>query len=253
MNAAVHDAHSLRKRLHAPALHRADKAFGVLAGLVFTTGLFVTIAHVEKVEPGQVVEEIADLRSVSLPSLPPPPPPTPQPQAEAEAEPLPVAGLEYSPSDSPVKIAASPLELDSKIPPPAYAPPANTIQLPSANSLRPKLDLNFDASHVFQQGDVDKIPTVLYRENPVISSRVRNRADMLRVTLLIIVDTTGATAEVRVLKPSGNAEFDSIVSETVRTRWGFTPAVRKGKRVRCLLQEVVTIRWTSGSPFQASS
>ena len=59
----------------------------------------------------------------------------------------------------------------------------------------------------------------------------------------------GAVTAIRVVKPSGNAEFDTIVVECVRDEWVFSPAVRKGKKVKCLVQQLVWYKWTAGSPF----
>ncbi len=82
-----------------------------------------------------------------------------------------------------------------------------------------------------------------------VSSRVRDDAPQLRVTLLLIIDSEGAVTSARVLTPSGNAKFDQIVIECVRDEWVFTPAVRKGKKVRCMVQQLVWYQWTNGSPF----
>jgi outer membrane biosynthesis protein TonB len=51
-----------------------------------------------------------------------------------------------------------------------------------------------------------------------------------------------------VLRPSGNEAFDKIVTECVRDEWEFTPAIRKGKKVRCMVQQLVWYKWTNGSP-----
>lgn len=70
------------------------------------------------------------------------------------------------------------------------------------------------------------------------------------MTLVLIIDTAGAVQSIRVLKSSGNLKFDNIVLECVRDEWEFSPAVRKGKKVRCMVQQLVWYKWTdSGSPF----
>jgi TonB family protein len=64
-----------------------------------------------------------------------------------------------------------------------------------------------------------------------------------------VVDAEGGVTGIRVLKPSGNAKFDSIVLESVRDEWEFSPAIRKGRKVRCMVQQLVWYKWTEGSPF----
>jgi len=72
---------------------------------------------------------------------------------------------------------------------------------------------------------------------------------MLKVTLLLVIDADGAVTSIRVLKPSGNAQFDSIVLDCVRDEWVFTPAIRKGRKVKCMVQQLIWYKWTEGSKF----
>ena len=65
----------------------------------------------------------------------------------------------------------------------------------------------------------------------------------------MVIDTEGAVSSLRVLKTSGNAEFDSIVLKCVRDEWVFTPAIRKGRKVRCMVQQLIWYKWTEGSKF----
>jgi TonB family protein len=70
------------------------------------------------------------------------------------------------------------------------------------------------------------------------------------VTLLFVVDANGAAGNVRVVKTSGNPEFDALIIENVK-EWEFSPAIKKNKRVKCLVQQPVVVKWSSGSPFRA--
>jgi TonB family protein len=226
-------------------------ALSFVLGIGFTFLLFLGIAHFEKASPDAAVTEIEDLTTVAIP-VQPPPPPTEQPrEVHEEASSVPLSGLDLSPSDSPIKISVSPPELDFIMPPAQLAPPATIAVGSLIGTFKPDISTDFDASHVFQQNEVDRIPTVLYREVPSIPSRVRHNAGELRVVVLIIVDANGVVSSVRAFKPSGTPEFDTIIVQDVLNKWSFTPAVRKGKKVRCLLQQAITIKWSDNrSPFQ---
>jgi TonB family protein len=93
------------------------------------------------------------------------------------------------------------------------------------------------------------VPRVLNRVTPKISPSVRGAAIMLRTSLIFVVEPTGEIKNVRIASTSGNAEFDAIILRNI-TDWSFSPAVRKGVKVRCLLQQAVIIKWTGGSGFE---
>jgi len=65
-----------------------------------------------------------------------------------------------------------------------------------------------------------------------------------------VVDAKGAPSNIRVLHSSGNEKFDALVVKCVQDEWEFSPAVKKGRKVKCLVQRSVTIRWDS-SPFDS--
>jgi hypothetical protein len=35
----------------------------------------------------------------------------------------------------------------------------------------------------------------------------------------------------------------------VRDEWVFTPAIRKGRKVKCMVQQLIWYKWTEGSKF----
>ena len=107
-----------------------------------------------------------------------------------------------------------------------------------------------DFDHVFQQTEVDQKPTVLANSAPFIPINVHRGVRFLRVVLLMVIDARGVASNIRVLTSSGNAEFDSLIVECVREKWEFSPAIKKGHKVKCLVQRSVTIRWDS-SPFES--
>ena len=63
------------------------------------------------------------------------------------------------------------------------------------------------------------------------------------------IKANGTITNVRVVRPSGTTEVDAIVVETVQKEWGYAPAIKRGKKVRCLLQQPFTIVLPAASPF----
>jgi|CZKI01.1.fsa_nt_gi TonB family protein len=234
-------------RFRSRAEHLADEALCLSLGAGLTFVLFMGIAHFEMVKAVAPPPEIEDLRAVSAIFEPPPP------KVEDHPEPLdismPLTGIDIEASDSPVKLAVVPPDLD-KLVPPADLPPLATIQFGQLlTDLKPRASTSGDFQHIYQQSEVDQPPLALVKTIARVPSRVREDAQSLRVTLLLVVDAEGGVTGIRVLKPSGNAKFDSIVLESVRDEWEFSPAIRKGRKVRCMVQQLVWYKWTEGSPF----
>jgi TonB family protein len=228
--------------------HLAEEAFCVLAGGGLTFALFFGIARFESVRPVAPPSEIEDLRVMSAVAEPPPPKP------EEHTEPLesvaPLTGIEIAASESPVKLSVVPPDLDRILPSPEL-PPRATIEFNQLlTDLKPKAGISGDFEHIYQQNEVDQVPTALVKTIARVTKRVREDADELRVTLVLVIDTMGAVQSIRVLRSSGNTKFDNVVLECVRDEWEFSPAVKKGKKVRCMVQQLVWYKWTSGgSPF----
>jgi TonB family protein len=225
----------------------ADEGFCLLLGAGFTFCLFLGVAHFEMVRSVSKPSEIEDLRTVS--GVPEPPPPKVEDRVDAHEVDVPLTGIEIGASDSPVKLAVVPPDLEQLVPP-ADLPPRATIQFGQLlTDLKPKANISGDYQHIYQQSEVDQVPLAVVKTIARVSSRVRDNVDSLRVTLLLVIDPEGAVQSIRVMRPSGNAQFDSIVLQCVRDEWEFTPAIRKGKKVRCMVQQLVWYKWTNGSPF----
>lgn len=234
-------------RVQTTASYLAEEALCLLFGAGLTLGLFLGMAHFENVKAARPAPEIEDLRAVSAISEPPPP------RVEDLTRPMeafaPLTGIEIAAAESPVKLAVVPPDLE-KILPPTDLPPRATIQFSQLlTDLRPKTGMGGDFQHIYQQNEVDQPPAALVRTIARVSGRVRDNADQLRVTLVLVIDTEGAVTSTRILRPSGNEAFDKIVTECVRDEWVFTPAVRKGRKVRCMVQQLVWYQWTNGSPY----
>jgi len=226
----------------------AEEAFCVLVGSGLTFVLFFGIARFESVRPVAPPSDIEDLRVVS--AMAEPPPPKPEERAEQQESAAPLTGIEIAASESPVKLTVVPPDLD-RIVPSTELPPRATIQFNQLlTDLKPKAGISADFEHIYQQNEVDQVPTALVKTIARVSKRARDDAEQLRVTLVLVIDTEGAVQSIRVLKASGNPKFDKIVLECVRDEWEFSPAVRKGKKVRCMVQQLVWYKWSeSSSPF----
>lgn len=225
----------------------AEEALCILLGAALTFCIFFGIARFESVRPVAPPPDIEDLRVVSAVIEPPPP------KVEERTEPdimTPLSGIEIAASDSSVKLAVVPPDLD-KIIPTDEIPPRATIQFNHLiTELAPKAGISGDFQHIYQQNEVDEVPKALVKTIARVTKRTRDGAVQLRVTLVLVIDTVGVVTSIRVLKPSGNPKFDDIVLQCVRDEWEFSPAVKRGKKVRCMVQQLVWYKWTeSDSPF----
>jgi hypothetical protein len=161
----------------------------------------------------------------------------------------PFAGLEIGASDSPVRIAVVPPDLTQLLPVNTSAPAARIEPAQLYTEFKPRTEIGGDFSRIFQQHEVDQRPTVVSRPKPFIPPVVRGNADTLRISVLILIDTRGAVVSTRVLQGSGNEHFDKIILHDIRHAWIFSPAMKKGHKVRCLVQQNVRVVWEGGSPF----
>jgi TonB family protein len=236
-------------RIHDGAEYRSDDVLGVLMGLSFTFVLFLAIASFEDTSSVEPVAEIEDLRPMSIPMDAPPAKPVERPQEIAS--PVPLMGIEVAAADSPVKITVVAPDITELMPDVEIAPSAviQTEQL--YTNFKPQIDSGLgDNQRVYRQSEVDERPKVLSRPNPNVPKVVRGRATMLRISLLIVVDTKGSVESIRVLDSSGNEGFDEIIIGDVKKLWVFTPAAKKGRKVKCMLQQTVRVTWEAGSPFE---
>ena len=225
-----------------------EEAVGLLIGAGFTLALFLGMARFEYFSAAEPVAEIEDLRMAAVPLEPPPP--TPRTEEQLPEAVLPFTGIEVEASDSPVSIAVVPPDLEALIPA-TMSPPGARIQLSALHTeLKPRMEVEFDARHVYQDTEVDQKPRALVRTVPPIPPDVQGNAPTLRVGLLLLIGQNGRPESARVLESSGNPRFDAIVCNTVRDEWLFSPAIRRGKKVRVMAQQAFRINFTGGtSPF----
>ena len=219
----------------------------LLLGTGFTLALFLGIAHYEKAAPPSPSRDLDDLRVAVMPVTPPPVPVTP---TETMPDVVPMLGFEYSPADSPVSLAVSPPDLAQLLPEDlSKAPPVGAQFNLRLADFKPSLSHVQDTQYIYQRSEVDQPPAVLERPGPHVSSRVRDNAPELHVRLLVVIDPNGVAGNIRLTKSSGNREFDALMVEYIK-EWVFSPAMKGGKRVRCLIEQGITIQWRKGSPFE---
>lgn len=233
-------------RVPSPSGGVGQGMLSLLLGAGFTLAIFLGMARFDRNEPAELPAEIMDLREISLQEPPPPPRENPREATPMETT---LTGFDPAPSESPVQIAVTPPDLEALLPPPPIAPPAVIQTGRLYADLKPKMDLSVAGDHIFQMAEVDQVPQVLNRVTPNIPASVRRGAVMLRTSLLFVVGANGEIGNVRLASSSGNPEFDAIALNNIK-EWTFSPAVRKGRKVRCLLQQAIIIKWSGSSPFE---
>lgn len=229
---------------------RVINGISFVAGVGFSLGIFLSIAqflsiHEQAAPPGDDLETLA---MANL--LPPPPPPKPdnQPSVIEEMPDAVPLGIQEEPSASPVKIPPSPPVYDELLPVSRLPPQVVTGMLGLSTSLKPTIDLTLDQNHVFQRSEVDKPPVLISRPDPSVPAHLRGNAKGLSVVVVFVVDTHGIVGKARALQSSDNPEFDAIITANVG-EWRFAPAIKKGKPVRCMVQQLVRVQWGNRDPF----
>jgi TonB family C-terminal domain len=226
-----------------------EGAVALLLGTAFTGALIFTLARIAASAPPQPAVEIEEIRRVTLP-LDPPPPAPPLPQPVEPATDLPFSGLEIGASDSPVRIAVIPPDLETVVPTAAYVPAR--VELGTLHTeLRPRIDIDANVRRVYQESEVDQKPRALIRTAPTIPAAVQGGAASLRVSLVLLIDEKGKVNHARVLESSGRPAFDEIVARCIVNEWRFTPAVRRGKNVKVLAAQGFRVNFGGGggTPF----
>jgi len=226
-----------------------EEAASTFAGAAFTLALLFAMAHFENLGTSQPSVEIEDLRIVSMAFEPPPPPPKREEVQPVRDEIVPLSGIEIAASESPVSIAVVPPDLELMFP--TSTMPGARIESGALHTeFKPRAEADIDANYVYQDTDVDQRPRALVRTVPPIPPDVASSAPALRVVLLLLIGVNGKAESARVLETSGNAKFDSIVANTVQREWLFSPAIRRGKKVRVLAQQAFRVTYGGGgSPF----
>jgi TonB family protein len=231
--------------LRPPRLAAVPSAFlrrlaSVGAGAAVSALILFAISKARLTEGAKAQPMLEDLRTVVLPA----PPPPPAQKAAVEPPPPTLIDFEPEPSDSPIKVTAS-------LPAPDFSlrPPAQPELEFGVDAFRPDARADFaKLEHVFQRSQVDQRPIALFRKAPEVPTRLLKEASTLRVTLVFIVNIDGTVQDVRVVR-SGGEEVDGLMVEAIR-EWRFKPAVKSGRKVRCITQQLTIVKSPGFSPFQ---
>jgi TonB family protein len=219
----------------------------VLMGAGFTLVLFTGIALYETKAPKGQPQDSDELHVALIPFEPPPPPAV---KPESDPDTTPMVGFKLSASDSAVRISVSPPDLDSILPEDLSKAPHVDARIGPLRNFGSKINFSTDPKHVFESSEVDQVPNVLFREPPEVPNDIAGNAAMLVTTLMAIVDADGSIGSVRVARSSGNPKFDTLMVKNIK-EWGFSPAMKAGKRVRCLIEQDIIVRFRPESPFSS--
>jgi TonB family protein len=109
---------------------------------------------------------------------------------------------------------------------------------------------DLSARRIFSRNEVDQEPMVVYRVTPKLNAKSVSKMTTPRVMLLLVVNTDGSVGEMRLMQGSGEEDFDQTIIDAVR-EWQFSPAILKGRKVRCWVEQKVTVKVSAASPFEA--
>ncbi len=235
-----HRSHSADDVTWASEGSAGKRLFTVLGSMVVSGLILIGISQAQKTSIGETPAPVEELRAIAVDSPPPPPPPP-----NAIAEPLPPEALDIEPlpTESLIQVSAT------------LAPPAPPMpRLPEIrfdahmDELRPsELSRRADGDRLFQVSEVERRPTVLYREPPKYLSSALEGMVNPSVTLMFIVTATGVAEEIRVVD-APTQDLGQIMVESVRA-WKFRPALREGRPVRCLVRQSVFLVAPNRGPF----
>jgi protein TonB len=201
-------------------------------------------------KPGPATE-IYTARLVTLPFDEPPPPP----REQVPPEPGPIVGpmrVEIAPeAASAVHLQVPDLLLSDTVMPPPPARAVVAARFDPANSVARPVDADdLQARRIFSRSEVDQRPMVVYRLTPKLSSKRVSKMRTPRVVLLLVVETDGSVGDVRLMHGSGEEDFDQTIIEAIR-EWQFSPAILKGRKVRCWVEQPISVKVSEATPFEA--
>ena len=235
-----------------PGARRALHAGTGLLATAVIFGVLAAVRHEPELAPAAPPES---LRRAAPPPQPPPAPPRSENPRAAEQP-----GAVVFPSPIRSAIPLAPETSDSVIRVRAVAPQRTEEVRPD---LAPQFDFapgafqpgtaarENDPDRVFHSSEVDQPPVAQSQKLPRIGRQLFDETPRPRANLLYIVNARGFVEKVWVLRTSGNAEFDARLTAAV-AEWVFRPALKGGRSVRCMIQQDLVVRFSSGSPFEAN-
>jgi len=219
------------------------------AGLILTVLALSRAPHKAEPEP-----EIYVAHQVTLPLDEPPPPPVSEP-TPTDSGPM-VGPLRLEIAAAPtsavhIQVPDVPLLSTEALPPPARGVVAARFDL-VRSVVRPiREDGDLSTRHVFDRSEVDQRPLVIHRVTPKFNYTRVSKLATPRAIVLLVVNTDGSVGEVRLMHGSTDEEFDESVIEAIR-EWRFSPAVRKGQKVRCWVEQALTVKLSGGTAFEVN-
>lgn len=226
--------------------HRfARSAVGLVCSVAVTGLIFYGISRIQEVHTRAPEPPLEDLHAVILP-LDTPPPVIPPTQTTPVVVGTPVQ-FEIASEPSPVSIQISPapvVPIDTVAP---LAHPGITARFELGAGVV-HTEVASDPNHVFETSEVDQKPVPVFRKTPNVTTTIFKRVKNPRVVLLFVVTAEGSVTDARLLKSSGDKEFDDIMLEMIAD-WDFRPAMKKGKPVRCWVQQGVHLTLGAVSRF----
>jgi len=226
------------------------RVLALFAGLGFTALLFLGLSLVQHQKVETPPAEYRDIATLSVP-VPPPPPKTREDPVVREITPLPTLGLTASHSDSEVRIAASPVLPDA--PPEPEIPPTAYIRTDfGAVAVRPEAQIDRpELNQVYEKSDVDQAPALIYRRVPRLSRSQMDKIKDVKMALLFVVGVDGKPSGIKLMRSCGEEEVDGMILRAVRD-WEYSPAIRKGRKVRCWVSQIINFEMGSGDPFSVN-
>jgi TonB family protein len=235
---------TLDSRIQFRATTPLWRAFAFAMGAAASSVIFLGIAHSRRLGLDRPAPPMDDIMSIALPSAPPPPPPPPEQRYE-DGGPAPNAiQLDASPSNSPIRVEAVPVVLDT-----VAAPVIRAVAVIPTDFAPHVLrsDLEFDSSHIWETTQVDQRPVLVWRKELHVPPTLWASIADPRITFIWVVNTDGTVENVHIEHPV-EPEFDALVLDVVKSAQ-FTPALRKGRKVRCWLQQQFIVKGPHSNPF----
>lgn len=222
----------------APALRRLASVGG---GVVVSILILVGISRAQKTQIPPQLPLTGELRMTVIEPPPPAPPVanappslTSAPEFEFEAQPE-SDGLEITATILPRSIPAPPI-------------PDHMFEISfDAFKMGGEITAEENPNHVFEASQVNERPVPLYRKSPIVPRDLLKNVDKPRVTLLFVVNQDGTVGDIRVLR-APSREIGEIMVQAVE-EWKFRPAMKSGRKVRCLVQLPIFVSQGSRSPF----
>ncbi len=222
----------------------ATRALSLAAGVAASLLIMGALSQVRRRPVEAPAAPIEGLREVAL-AVEAPPPAAPAPETPAEIG-TSFLQLEAERTDSSVKLPALPFVAE------VVPVPTGLIRLDlAAAEFRPgAIDPEFETRHVFRRDEVDQPCRAVLRVPPLVARFMLQGAKRLRAVFVLIVNRDGSVENIRLEKASSSELYDRACLTALK-QWKFTPGIRRGKAVRQLAEQAITIELGGGSPFEA--